>query len=171
VTGRGRGAGIGDGASMRERAMAGAMDTEGAKAAEKAGPTAGARFKWIGWSSLFLALVQSACSAFVALSGIRLLAGIAAVVFASSAWKLADRMHVRDIRLPMMGLALAGAVFGLASVWQARRLRGRESAAWRQQPVPKKKIYSENLQIALAVATLVLLALETWFHVRLHGGL
>ena len=45
-------------------APAGAPETEAAQSVS--------RFKWIGWSSLFLALVQSVCTIFVALSGLRL---------------------------------------------------------------------------------------------------
>ena len=47
------------------------------------------RFKWIGWSSLFLALVQSVCTIFVALSGLRLLIGAAAFGTAVGVMKFA----------------------------------------------------------------------------------
>ena len=46
------------------------------------------RFKWVGWSSLFFAVVQSVCTLFVALSGLQLLLSAAAFSAAIAA------MHV-----------------------------------------------------------------------------
>ena len=79
------------------------------------------RFHWLNWSGLFLAFIQSVCGAFLALHGIRLLIGIGAVVLASSAWKLAERLHADVIRVPMMLNALVGALINLTALWQVRR--------------------------------------------------
>jgi hypothetical protein len=134
-------------------------------------PGTASRFQWLNWSSLFLAFVQSICSAFIALHGIRLLIGIGAVVLASSAWHLAVRLHVNAIRIPMMLIALAGALLNLAALWQVRRLRRRSASAWRQQPLTPAKRRSETLQLGLSLLTLVLLLAEAIAHFKLKGTL
>jgi hypothetical protein len=128
-------------------------------------------FQWLNWSGFFLAFIQSVCSAFLALHGVRFLIGIGAVVLASSAWQLAERLHVNAIRVPMMLIALVGALLNLAVLWQVRRLRARSSAAWRQQTVAAGKRRSEALQLILSLATLVLLTAEWIAHFRLWGTL
>jgi hypothetical protein len=124
----------------------------------------------INWSALFFAVLQSACSAFIALNGVRLLVGVGAFAVASGALKLADRMHVDAIRIPMMLLALAGSFLNLVVLWQVWRLRRRPASAWRQTAVPKRKLASEWLQFTLSILTLVLLAAEFVAHRILHGG-
>jgi hypothetical protein len=128
-----------------------------------------ARFAWLNWSSLFLAFLQSVCSAFIALHGIRLLVGIGAVVLASSAWHLAERLHADSIRIPMMLIALIGSVLNLLALWQVRRLRRRSASAWRQQPLTPSKRRSETLQLVLSLLTLVLLFAEEIAHFKLKG--
>jgi uncharacterized membrane protein YcjF (UPF0283 family) len=127
------------------------------------------RFRWLNWSGFFLAFIQSVCSAFIALHGIRFLVGIGAVVLASSAWNLAERLHVNAIRVPMMVIALVGAVVNLAALWQVRRLRGRAASAWRQQAVTAGKRRAEAVQLALSVLTIVLLVVESAAHYKLKG--
>ena len=124
----------------------------------------------INWSALFFAVLQSACSAFIALNGVRLLIGVGAFAAASGALKLADLIHVTAIRIPMMLLALAGSVLNLVVLWQVWRLRRRPASAWRQTAVPKKKLASEWLQFILSIVTLLLLAAEFVAHRILHGG-
>jgi hypothetical protein len=126
------------------------------------------RFKWVGWSSLFLAIVQSVCTIFVALSGLRLLLGAAAFGAALGVMKIADeRIHIDAVRIPMVMFALVGAVFNLVALWQVRRLRGRAASAWRQKPVSRSKFASEKVQLTLSVLTLILLAVESFYHLRL----
>src|SRR5258708_37572926 len=112
----------------------------------------------INWSAFLFAILQSVCSTFIALNGVRLLIGVGAFAAASGALKLADRMHVAAIRIPMMLLALVGSVLNLVVLWQVWRLRRRPASAWRQQPISKKKIASEWLQFTLSVLTLLLLS-------------
>jgi hypothetical protein len=128
-----------------------------------------ARFRWLNWSSLVLAFLQSVCSVFIALHGVRLLIGIGAVVLASGAWHLAEGLHVDAIRIPMMLIALAGSLLNLLALWQVRRLRRRSASAWRQQPLTPSKSRSEALQFTLSVVTLVLLFAEEVAHLRLKG--
>src|SRR5216684_4477497 len=122
----------------------------------------------INWSAFLFAVLQSVCSAFIALNGVRLLIGIGAFAAASGALKLADRMHIDAIRIPMMLLALAGSLLNLVVLWQVWRLRRRPASAWRQQPVSKQKKRSEQAQFILSVLTLLLLAAEFVGHRMLH---
>jgi hypothetical protein len=128
------------------------------------------RFQWLSWSGFFLAFLQSVCSTFIALHGIRLLVGIGAIVLASSAWHLAERLHADAIRIPMMLLALIGSLLNVAALWQVRRLRRRASSAWRQQPLTQRKRRSEALQLTLSVLTLILLSAEEIAHYKLNGN-
>jgi hypothetical protein len=128
------------------------------------------KWKLVNWSSLFFAILQSVCSAFIALNGVRLLIGIGAFAAASGALKLADRMHIDAIRIPMMLLALAGSLLNLIVLWQVWRLRRRPASAWRQQPVSRQKLASEWLQFSLSVLTLFLLAAEFFAHRILFAG-
>jgi ABC-type multidrug transport system permease subunit len=128
------------------------------------------KLRLAGWSSFFFALLQSVCSAFIALNGVRLLIGIGAFAAASSALKLADRMHIDAIRIPMMLIALAGSLLNLIVLWQVWRLRKRPASAWRQQPVSTRKKTSERIQFTLSVLTLFLLAAEFFAHRVLFAG-
>ena len=124
----------------------------------------------VNWSSFFFAVLQSVCSAFIALGSVRLLIGIGAFAAASSVLKLADRMHIAAIRIPMMLLALAGSLLNLVILWQIWRLRRRPASAWRQQPLSRQKKLSEWFQLALSVLTLFLLAAEFVAHRILFPG-
>jgi hypothetical protein len=140
--------------------------TEEASAAPSA-----TRFSWLNWSSLFFAFIQSVCTAFLALHGVRFLIGIGAVILASSAFHFAYGLHHSALREPMMLIALFGSLLNLAALWQVRRLRARSASAWRQQPLTPAKRRSENLQLLLSVITLVLLAAEWISHFKLNGTL
>lgn len=124
----------------------------------------------INWSAFLFAVLQSVCSAFIALNGVRLLIGVGAFALASGVLKLADRIHIDSIRIPMMILALAGSLLNLVVLWQVWRLRRRPASAWRQRPVPGRKIASEWLQFALSILTLLLLAAEFVAHRVLFGN-
>jgi len=137
----------------------------GATSSEPLSVQAASRFEWVGWSSLFFAIVQSVCTVFVALSGLRLLLGAAAFSAAIGAMKVVDdRIHVDAFRVPMVMFALVGAVFNLVALWQVRRLRGRAASAWRQKSISRNRFASERVQWILSVLTLALLALETFYH-------
>ncbi len=125
------------------------------------------RFKWVGCSSLLFAIVQSICTIFVALSGLRLLLGAAAFSAAIGAMQIVDKIHADAIRVPMVMFALAGALFNLVALWQVRRLRGRASSAWRQKAVSRDKFASERVQLVLSLLTLLLLAAESFYHLRI----
>lgn len=134
-------------------------------------PPAPTRFRFLNWSGFFLAFIQSVCSAFIALHGVRFLVGIGAIVLASSTWALAERLHVDAIRIPMMLVALIAAIINLIALWQVRRLRNRSASAWRQQPLTGAKTRSETLQLVLSVLTIALLVAEWAAHFKLKGTL
>ncbi len=129
------------------------------------------RLQWLGWSAFFFAFVQSVCTGFAAISGLRLLIGVAAFSAATGVMKFADKLHGDAIRIPMTVLALLGSLLNLAALWQIRRLRKRKASAWRRQPLTPGKRNSERLQLALSVATLLLLGLEYWYHWKFQGHL
>jgi len=111
-------------------------------------------------SALLFAVLQSVCSAFIALNGVRLLIGVGAFAAASGALKLADRMHIRRNSHTYDASRVAGSALNLVVLWQVWRLRRRPASAWRQTAVTKQKIASEWLQFILSVLTLFLLAAE-----------
>ena len=126
--------------------------------------------KLLNWSAVFFAVLQSVCSAFIALSSIRLLIGATAFAFSVGVVKLGDKMHIAAIRIPMMLFALIGSLLNLFVLWQVWRLRRRSSSAWRQKPVSPQKRRSEILQLLLSAVTLFLLAAEYWAHWKLFGN-
>ncbi|MBS1801546.1 MAG: hypothetical protein JSS95_17180 [Acidobacteria bacterium] len=122
--------------------------------------TAQGKLRWANAGSFLFALLQSGCAAFMAISGFRTLIGLGAL--ASGFYGSAQWFHGDKIRIPMMVVAFAGALFNLYSVWRVRSLRARPAAQWRVQPVSRAKLRSERLQVAMAIVTLILLAAE-WF--------
>lgn len=121
--------------------------------------------------SLLLALLQSICTAVLTFSGLRVLVGLTALAAAAGVYEPATGYHQDAIRIPMLGLAAAGAVFNLALLFWIWHLRARPSAQWRRRELSKKEKRSERLQVVLAVVTLVLVGLEAWTHtiVFRHG--
>jgi hypothetical protein len=130
------------------------------------------RRSWIlGLTSLFFILLQSACTAFMALSGLRLLIGIGSLAVATTGLRLIDSIHSEAIRIPMELLAVAGSLINLYAIWRVRSLRARPSSQWRVGPVTPEKKRSESIQIGLAVLTLLLVCIEWAFHLRLHASI
>ena len=124
--------------------------------------------RFINLSSIIFAILQSACTAVIAVSGVRVAIGFSALAAAVGIHTPARGFHQDAIRIPMMVLAFLGAFLNLFMIWRVRSLRGKPAAQWRQQPVTKKKLKSERLQIALSVLTLFLLAAEWIIHPLVH---
>src|SRR5690242_13554149 len=139
-------------------------------------PTAPARrsrifmtnISFASWSSLVFAILQSACTAVIAISGLRVAIGLSALAAAAGIHAPPRGFHQDAIRIPMMVLAFLGAVINLYVVGKVRRLRTKPAAQWRQQPVTKSKLNSERFQIALSILTLLLLAAEWFTHPLVH---
>jgi len=130
-----------------------------------------AKLRILNLSAIFFAVLQSICSAFIALSGVRLLIGLGAFAAATGALRFVDRIHADAIRVPTTTIALLGAVWNLVALWRVWSLRRRGASAWRRQRVPRSKRRSEFLQFGISVATLVLLALEAVAHYHLFHHL
>lgn len=126
------------------------------------------RTRWVSWSSFAFALLQSACTAVLAVSGIRVLIGLSALAIAAGTDAPARGFHQDAIRIPMMLLALAGALINLYVLWRLWSLRRRPASQWRVQPLTAKEKRSQWFQFVLAIVTLVLLALEWWTHPMMH---
>jgi hypothetical protein len=123
----------------------------------------------VGLTSLFFMLLQSACTAFFAISGLRLLIGVGALAAAATGLNFLAALHGAALRIPMETLAIAGSVVNLVAVRRIRRLRARPASQWRVKPATPRQLRSESWQIGLAVLTLLLVALEWGFHIWLHG--
>lgn len=118
--------------------------------------------------SFLFALLQSLCTAVLTLSGIRVAIGLTALAAASGIYAPARGFHQDAIRIPMLILASTGALVNLAVLAWIWRLRAQPSAQWRRREISKKERRSERFQVALAILTLVLVALETWTHPMVH---
>ena len=127
--------------------------------------------EWLGWSSFFFALLQSVCTFFATVNGLRLAIGIGALALTGTERSMVRWLHTDAIRLPMISLALLGTLLNLLVLWQIRRLRARPSAQWRQKPVSAGKIRMERVQWVLSVVTLGLIAVEEYWHFRWHHHL
>jgi hypothetical protein len=125
----------------------------------------------IGFTSLFFILLQSACTAFMALSGLRLLVGVGSLAAAVAGTRFLGSIHGEAIRIPMEIFAVAGSVVNLYAIWRVRSLRARPSSQWRVGPLNPRKKRAESIQIALAVLTLLLVGVEWAFHIYLHRSI
>ncbi|HMH11994.1 MAG TPA: hypothetical protein VK578_02690 [Edaphobacter sp.] len=125
----------------------------------------------IALTSFLFILLQSACTAVMAISGLRLLIGIGSLAFAVSGVKILASIHGNAIRVPMEMLAVGGSTVNLYVIWRIRTLRARPSSKWRAEPAPPAKKRAESVQIALAILTLLLVAAEWAIHIILHGSI
>ena len=140
--------------------------------AESSKLEAGSGRSWIVAASSFLfVLLQSACTAVTAISGLRLLIGLTSLTAASLIPGFIFTLHADRIRIPMLIVAVVGSVVNLYVLWRIRSLRSRPSSQWRMQPVTVKQRRSETFQFILSVLTLVLVVIECVIHHHLHGSL
>ena len=124
----------------------------------------------IGLTSFLFILLQSACTAVMAISGVRVVIGLSALAAAAGLNRPASGYHTDAIRIPMMIIALAGSAINLYVLWRIRSLRARPSAQWRSKPVTPKQKRAELLQITLAILTLLLVAAEWITHRIVHNA-
>ena len=118
----------------------------------------------LGWSSFLFALLQSVCTFFIAVSGLRLLIGITSLTVSAGFAAALDRFHVNWIRIPMIAIALAGALLNLLVLAQVRYLRSRPASQWRIKPPSLHTLRMECIQFVLSIATLILIGFEEYFH-------
>lgn len=124
----------------------------------------------VGGASLLLAVLQSLCTAIVAMNGVRVAIGLTALASISGVLAApAAFWHQDAIRIPMLWLATIGAVANLGIIAWIRHLRSRPEAKWRRREPSAKQKRSERMQVGLAVLTLVLVGLEVWLHAMRTG--
>jgi hypothetical protein len=125
---------------------------------------------WLVSAGSFLfVLLQSACTAVIAISGVRVVIGLSALAEATVGIHApAGGFHRDVIRIPMMIAATIGSLINLYVIWRIRSLRSRPSSQWRVQPVTRRQRRSEIFQIVLAVITLILVAAEWITHPMVH---
>jgi hypothetical protein len=120
-------------------------------------------------TSFVFIVLQSACTAVIAISGVRVAIGLSALAEAAFGIHAPARgFHQDAIRIPMMIAATLGSLINLYVIWRIRTLRGRPSSQWRVQAIAPKQRRSEIVQIALAVVTLALVAAEWITHPMVH---
>lgn len=129
----------------------------------------GKRTWLVSMTSLIFIVLQSACTAVIAISGVRVAIGLSALAEATiGIHGPAVGFHRDMIRIPMMIAATIGSLINLYVIWRIRTLRARPSSQWRMQAVTAKQRRSELFQIALAIITLVLVAAEWITHPMVH---
>lgn len=120
-------------------------------------------------TSFAFIVLQSACTAVIALSGVRVAIGLSALAVATlGVHAPAVGFHQDAIRIPMMIAATLGSLINLYVIWRIRSLRARPSSQWRTQPATPTQRRSEFLQISLAILTLILVAAEWVAHSMVH---
>ena len=127
--------------------------------------------KGIAWSSMCFALLQSICTFFAAVDGLRVAIGIGTLSISAWMGSALDRFHTDWVRVPMITFALFGALLNLVILAQVRHLRSRPASQWRIAPLSTKKIWTERLQFTLSLATLVLVGIEEYLHLHLFSHL
>jgi hypothetical protein len=127
----------------------------------------GVRGTILGWSSLFLAAVESLCAAAVALSGVRVLLGMSSLIAATAAGP-AHGFHREGLRVPILWASGLIAALNLLLLWNENRIRQNPSAQWRLQPLTSKQRRQRWMQIVTTVVALLLILAEVvthpWFH-------
>jgi hypothetical protein len=124
----------------------------------------------LGLTSLFFILVQSACTAVMAISAVRVIIGLTALAAAAGLNRPASGFHGDAIRIPMMAIAVLGSMVNLYVIWRIRSLRSRPSSQWRTTPATPKQKRAEVFQIVLALLTLVLVTAEWVTHQVVHNA-
>ena len=124
----------------------------------------------IGLTSFIFILLQSACTALMAVSGLRLLIGLGSLAAAIVIPGFIFSIHTDKIRIPMMVTAVLGSILNLYAVWRIRSLRAQPASQWRAQPVTAKQRRSETIQIVLSILTLLLVVAEILAHHALHNS-
>jgi hypothetical protein len=122
----------------------------------------------LGWSSLFLAALESICVLAVALSGVRVLLGLSSLIGAASAAEPAHGFHREALRVPILGASGVIAVVNLLLLWNENRIRQNPAAQWRIQPLAPKQRRQRWIQIVTSIGALLLILIEvsthSWFH-------
>jgi len=135
--------------------------------ADQQGNGRGIQATILGWSSLFLAVLESLCAAAVALSGVRVLLGMSSLIAATAAGP-AHGFHREGLRVPILWASGLIAALNLLLLWNENRIRQNPAAAWRLQPFTPKQRRQRWMQLATSIIALLLILAEVvthpWFH-------
>jgi len=116
-------------------------------------------------SSFLFSILQSVCTAIVAINGIRLALGIGSLAMTVGLGAALDRYHdITWLRLTLLAGALSGSTLTLGVQIHAWRLRNRPAAQWRRLPRTNKERRMDALQIGFSLLTLILVAIEEYLH-------
>jgi len=121
----------------------------------------------LAWGSLALAAAESICVVAVGLSGVRVALGLSSLI-AATAGGPAHGFHRNGLRIPFLVVGTVGALLSLLLLWNEERIRRNPSAAWRVRPLTAQQRRRRWLQLGLAIATLLLVALEAITHPLFH---
>ncbi len=125
----------------------------------------------IAWSSALFALLQSICTAVLAINAVRFAIGLGSLAMTVGAGAFLVRFHADSIRIPMMTVAVAGSLLNLAVLAHVRYLRKRPASRWRQRPLTGDTKRRERQQFLLSMLSLVLIVVEEYFHLALRHTL
>lgn len=125
---------------------------------------------WLNLISVGFVLLQSACTAVMAISGVRVFIGLGALAAASGLGKPAVGFHQDRIRIPMLLIAVGGSLLNFYTIWRVRSLRSRPASQWRLIVPTKAQLRSERFQIGLAIITLLLAVAEWFTHRIVHNA-
>jgi hypothetical protein len=131
-------------------------------------PPTTSRLRWVAFTGVLFALLQSACAAVLAVSGVRVAIGLSALAAASGTYAPPTGFHQDAIRIPMLIVGTLGAVINLAVLFRVWSLRARASAKWRRRELSLRQRRSERWQLALSLLTLAVVAAELITHPMVH---
>lgn len=119
-------------------------------------------------SGFLFSVLQSVCTAVVALNGVRLAIGIGSLAMTTGLGAAMAHFHqITWLRMSLLGGALFGSLLTLGIVLRAIRLRNRPVARWRLRLLSRKQKRMELLQVSLSLATLLLVLIEEYLHIRM----
>ncbi|WP_158791781.1 hypothetical protein [Granulicella sp. L60] len=126
------------------------------------------RMWMVNLTSLLFILLQSACTAVIALSGISAAIGLGSFAAALGLNRLGGSFHNDVIRIPMMAVALIGSLINLYVLWRVRSLRTRPASQWRIRVSSSKQRRAELFQFSISLLTVALVIAEWVAHEFLH---
>jgi hypothetical protein len=119
-------------------------------------------------SSFLFSVLQSVCTAVVALNSVRLAIGIESLAMTTGLGAAMEHFHqITWLRVTLLVCALSGSILTLAIVLRAIHLRNRPAARWRLRPLSSNQKRMELLQVSLSFVTLLLVMIEEYLHFRL----
>jgi hypothetical protein len=117
---------------------------------------------------LLFSVLQSVCTAVVALNSVRLAIGIGSLAMSTGLGAAMAHFHeITWVRVILLVGALSGSMLTLGIILRAKRLRSRPAARWRLRPLSSKQKRMELLQVFLSLVTLLLVVVEEYLHFSL----